>query len=72
MVKYKNSKGMHVFDYIAIVLLIIGGIAWGLFGLFSFNLIYTIFGSGLFSNIIFSLVGISAVYSIWSLVKLHK
>ncbi|MBM3449483.1 MAG: DUF378 domain-containing protein [Armatimonadetes bacterium] len=48
---------------IAALLLIVGGLNWGLVGLFSFNLVTTIFGVGsLLSSIVYILVGIAAVF----------
>ena len=35
---------MKIIDKIALVLIIIGAINWGLIGLFNFNLVATIFG----------------------------
>ena len=35
---------MKIIDTIALVLIIIGAINWGLIGLFNFNLVETIFG----------------------------
>ena len=42
---------MKVLDIIALILVIIGAINWGLIGLFNFNLVDTIFGgiAGLYS-----------------------
>ncbi len=55
-------KGM---DLLALSLLIIGGVNWGLIGLFQFNLVATLFGSdALLSRIIYTLVGLSALYSL--------
>jgi uncharacterized membrane protein YuzA (DUF378 family) len=45
----------------AMVLLIIGGINWLLFGLFNINLVSGIFGESIFATIIYVLVGISAI-----------
>jgi hypothetical protein len=57
-----NNK-RYVIDWIAIIILIIGGLNWGLVGLFSFNLVDAIFGiMSVVSRIIYILVGISAVY----------
>ncbi len=36
---------MIVINYIAFILLAIGGLNWGLIGLFNFNLVTAIFGS---------------------------
>lgn len=47
-------------------LTIIGGLNWGLIGAFDFNLVEAIFGTGLFTNIVYGLVGVSAViYAIY-------
>lgn len=54
---------MSVLNWIALILIIVGGINWGLVGLFSFNLVAAIFGDmSWFSRLIYILVGISAVY----------
>jgi len=57
---------MKLIDVIAWVLLVIGGLNWGLIGFFNFDLVGTIFGhmSGL-TRIIYCLVGISALYQIF-------
>ena len=54
---------MKIVDTIALVLIIIGAINWGLIGLFKFNLVDTIFGTmTLFSRLIYTLVGISGLW----------
>ena len=56
---------MKVIDTIALILVIIGAINWGLVGLFEFNLVDTLFGSlSVISRIIYILVGISGLWSI--------
>ena len=51
---------MKVIDTIALILVIIGAINWGLIGIFNFNLVDTIFGvASVISKIIYILVGIS-------------
>lgn len=56
---------MKMLDRVAMVLLTIGGINWGLVTWFGFNLVTTIsFGAPLLENIIYSLVGISGIYSL--------
>jgi uncharacterized protein len=48
---------------IALLLVIIGGLNWGLVGLLEFDLVAAIFGSlSLLSRIVYILVGLSAVY----------
>jgi len=64
------KKGMKVLDWIAIVLLAVGGLNWGLIGVANFNLVTFLFGSMTFiSRTIYVLVGASGVYSIWFLIK---
>lgn len=54
---------MRSFDVIAAVLIVVGGLNWGLVGLFGFDLVATIFGNMSFlSRIVYILVGISALY----------
>ena len=56
---------MNVIDKIALILVIIGAINWGLIGIFNFNLVDTIFGvASVISKIIYILVGISGLWSI--------
>ena len=50
-------------DLIALTLLVIGGLNWGLIGLFDYDLVAAIFGQmSTISRIIYSLVGLSAIY----------
>ncbi len=56
---------MKVIDKIALVLIIIGAINWGLVGIFKFNLVDTIFGElTVITRIIYALVGISGLWGI--------
>ena len=52
-------------DRIALSLLIIGGLNWGLIGFFGFDLVAALFGdmSG-FSRVVYALVGLAGLYSI--------
>lgn len=57
---------MNILHIIAWVLLIVGGLNWGLIGAFDFNLVETIFGFGsVLSRIIYILVGLAAIVGIW-------
>ena len=57
-------------DWIAMILLIVGGLNWGLVGFFNFDLVAAIFGSmSAISRIVYSLVGLSAVYALFVLKK---
>ena len=58
---------MRPLNILAIVLLIVGGVNWGLVALAEFDLVATIAGlefgeTNAFSRIIYALVGLSAIY----------
>lgn len=54
-------------DIIALVLILIGALNWGLVGFFKFDLVAAVFGSmSTISRIVYGLVGISAVYGAFS------
>jgi uncharacterized protein len=61
---------MKVLNNIALLLLIVGGLNWGLLGLFGFDLVAALFGgqvgprSGL-SNLVYILVGLAALYGLY-------
>lgn len=57
-------KGLNALDWTALILLVIGGINWGLIGLFNFDLVAAIFGgqASLLARIIYVIVGVSALY----------
>lgn len=60
----------NTLDWIALILLIVGGLNWGLVGLFKFDLVAAIFGAmSVVSRIVYILVGIAALYSIYYLSK---
>jgi len=57
-------------DWIALVLVIIGGLNWGLVGLFNFDLVNAIFGSiSWLAKLVYILVGLSALYLIYYVTK---
>ena len=64
---------MSVLDWIALILVIVGGLNWGLVGIFSFDLVAAIFGGmSIISRIIYTLVGLAAIYMIVWKAKLKK
>jgi uncharacterized membrane protein YuzA (DUF378 family) len=63
----------NTWEWVAFILVVIGGINWGLVGLLNLNLVGAIFGfiPGL-ARIIFVIVGIAAVYMIYGAIKQNK
>lgn len=58
---------MRTLNIVALALIIIGGINWGLVGLFDYNLVDEIFTKGSFlTRTIYGLVGVAALWMIYS------
>ena len=57
-------------NYVLIPLTVIGALNWGLIGIFGFDLVAWLFGSGsVASSIVYSIIGIAAlVWLIWMFV----
>lgn len=56
-------RRLNALEWTALGLLIVGGLNWGLIGLFNFNLVDAIFGAvPIISRIIYTLVGVAAIY----------
>ncbi|MFN2369943.1 MAG: DUF378 domain-containing protein [Candidatus Krumholzibacteriia bacterium] len=65
---------MKTFDVIAAVLLVVGGLNWGLWGAFKFDLVATLLGSVPFlMNTVYVLVGLAALYQAlgWKKIQLR-
>ncbi len=60
-------------DWLALILVIVGGLNWGLVGILKFDLVASIFGdmSGL-SRVVYALVGLAAVYVAFTCASLMK
>lgn len=61
---------MRAINLITLFLVIVGGLNWGLIGLFDFNLVASLFGeTSALSRLVYVLVGISAVWQLIPLVR---
>lgn len=59
---------MKILTMIAWVLLIIGGLNWGLVGAVDTDLVAKIFGAGsMISRLIYILIGLSGIYGIYTM-----
>jgi uncharacterized membrane protein YuzA (DUF378 family) len=66
-----DMQKINTLDWVAILLVIIGGINWGLVGFFKYNLVDSIFGvETMVSRIIYGLVGLASLWMIYTAVKL--
>jgi len=55
---------MKTIDWVAAVLLLVGGLNWGLVGLFGFNLVDFVVGGTMIDRVVYILVGAAAVWAI--------
>ena len=69
---HHQASPMHLnaVDWIALVLMIVGGINWGLVGVLNVDLVATLLGAGTAAaRAVYALVGLSALYGIALAVK---
>ena len=56
---------MKSMDVVVAVLLVVGGLNWGLVGLLNFNLVATLLGDAtMLSNLVYTIVGLCALYQV--------
>lgn len=66
-------KGLKGIDVVVWTLLVIGGLNWGLVGVFDFNLVARVFGEmSVISRIVYILIGVSALYDIIAVKAIWK
>jgi len=66
-----SATNLNALDWTALTLMTIGALNWGLMGLFNFDLVASIFGQmTTMTRAIYTLVGIAALYSIYTGSKL--
>ncbi|QNA89442.1 DUF378 domain-containing protein [Massilia sp. Dwa41.01b] len=67
----EGRSAMSALDYLAMALLIIGGLNWAMVGLFEVDMVATIFGPGsAASRLIYVVVGLAALYSLYTTAKM--
>lgn len=63
-------KNLSILGWIALVLVIIGGLNWGLIGIFDIDLVKAVLGNmTLLARIVYILVGLGAIYLIYEAFK---
>jgi uncharacterized membrane protein YuzA (DUF378 family) len=77
-------KNLNMFDWVALLLVVIGGLNWGMISMFNVDLVSSAFGEmTTMSRVVYGLVGLSALYTVYILsvkteyetytsAKLHK
>lgn len=66
-----HKSAMNAVDWLAMVLLIVGGLNWGMVGFFNIDVVAVLFGTqSTVSRIVYALVGLSALYSVYTSSKI--
>lgn len=64
---------MKIANYIMLIIGIVGALNWGFIGLFDFNLVTFLFGTGsMLTRLVYILVGISGIYMLSFFSKLSR
>jgi uncharacterized membrane protein YuzA (DUF378 family) len=61
-----NMKNLNGFDWVVLLLLIVGGLNWGMIGAFNIDVVSSICGAAsTLVRVVYGLIGLSAIYSIY-------
>lgn len=64
---------MKILNIVTLILVIVGGVNWGLVGAFNFDLVAAIFGAGsVLARLVYVVVGLSALWQIMPLLASLK
>jgi uncharacterized membrane protein YuzA (DUF378 family) len=63
----KTMRNFSALDWVAIVVLAVGGLNWGMIAAFNIDLVSTLFGEmTTLTRIVYALVGVSAIYVLFA------
>jgi uncharacterized protein len=66
-------KKLSAVEWVALIILVVGGLNWGLVGLFGLDVVATVFGDmSAVSRAVYVLVGLAAVWVVFMTGKLGK
>lgn len=60
---------MKNIELMATILLLIGGLNWGLIAAFNYNLVTSLLGDGTMTRVVYGLVGLGAMYQVLQWLK---
>ena len=70
---FNKMAKLPIIDLVAFILVIIGGLNWGLVGAFKFNLVDTLFAFyPVLSAIVYDIVGLAAIYLVFVVSKFSR
>ena len=68
-----TTPALNFADWVALILLIIGGINWGLVGLMNLDVVASVFGAGsTMARVVYVLVGLAGLWAIFLAVRLGR
>ncbi len=59
-------------EWIAWIIVTIGGLNWGLVGFFNLNLVTMLLGEGMGARIVYDIIGIASLYGAWLMTQYAK
>lgn len=66
-------KNLSTVDWVALILVLVGGLNWGLVGFFKFDLVAAILGNmTLLSRVVYAVVGLATIYMAVIAMKLGR
>lgn len=65
-----SHKVLNPIDWVALTLVIIGAINWGLIGLIGFDLVTNLFGETQIARLVYVLVGLAGIWSVFTCAKM--
>ena len=71
-----KTPHLNPLEWLSAIILVVGGINWGLVGLFEYDLVASIFGetfgtTNTASRIVYIIVGLSAIYTLVGLLRME-
>lgn len=71
-----RTPHLNPLEWLAAVILVVGGLNWGLVGLFEFDLVAELFGeefgtTNWFTRLVYIVVGASAIYTLLGLLRME-
>jgi uncharacterized membrane protein YuzA (DUF378 family) len=65
-------RKFNVIEWVAFILVIVGAIFWGIYGLFGVDVVMEVFGDfTVVARIIYDLVGVAGIYVLYLVVRWH-
>lgn len=66
-----RGGALNALDWAATILMIVGGLNWGLVGVFDYNIVAALFGDQTpLTRLVYALVGVAALYGIYMAAKI--